>query len=246
MLGFGTELNNYSRSLIRILYPPYCVLCHAYLKLEETYLCAPCVQLIQPLKAPLCLKCSEPLPPYGKNQSVCSTCRSERPYYNRGFALLRYEDPIKTIFHQVKFQKKLWLREIFSKLIASFSSSINPNDYEMIVPVPLDARRERERGFNQALLIAKMLERSFQKDRLRISALIAKKKKVLPQSQLKRRERLENLEGAFCLKKRGQSLGKRILLVDDIVTTGSTINECAKILKEDGAECVDFFVLPRS
>ena len=138
------------------------------------------------------------------------------------------------------------LLKIFSKLVASFSSSIKANDYEMIVPVPLDATRERQRGFNQAFLIAKMVERSFQNDRPAVSPLLFKKRRLLPQSQLKRQERLENLGGAFCVKKRGCAQGKRILLVDDIVTTGSTLNECARILKEDGAEHVDFFTVARS
>ena len=75
---------------------------------------------------------------------------------------------------------------------------------------------------------------------------IQKKKKTPPQSQLKRQERLNNLAGAFCLKKKSTVRGKRILLVDDIFTTGSTINECAKILKASGAERVDFFTIARS
>ena len=246
MLGFGTELNSYCRSLIRILYPANCVLCQIPLVLDETYLCASCTQRIEPLKAPTCLKCARPLPPYGNHRSLCSPCRSERPYYDRGFALVPYQESVKTIFHQIKFQKKLWLLKIFSKWLREFCSAYETRNYEMIVPIPLDATRERQRGFNQALVIAKMLERSNSKTFPQVSKLLKKKKKTPPQSQLRRQERLNNLEGAFSVKKRGLVRGKQILLVDDIFTTGSTINECAKILKADGAERVDFFTIARS
>ncbi len=245
MLGFGTELNDYWRSLIRILYPANCVLCRTSLVLEETYLCATCSQKIEPLKAPTCIRCAHPIPPYRSQRSTCSQCRLERPYYDQGFALVPYQEPIKDIFHQVKFQKKLWLLKIFfDRLQATTFPQIE--NYEMIVPVPLDSKRERERNFNQALVIAQMLKRSNQKNAPQILNIIQKKKKTLPQSQLKRDERLNNLEGAFSIKKNGMVRGKQVLLVDDIVTTGSTINECAKVLKENGAERVDFFAVARS
>lgn len=246
MVDFGREARYYYRSLVRILYPAYCVLCRIPLVLDEIDLCTPCTRTIEPLKKPTCLKCVQLLPPYGNNSSLCSACRSKRPHYDRGFALVRYEDPIKTIFHQIKFQKKSWLLRIFSKLIKDLASSIEVTNYDMIVPIPLDSRRERERGFNQALIIAQMLERTRQKNRLQVSKTLRKKKKTLPQSQLKREERLVNLEGAFLIKQQGLVRGKHILLVDDIFTTGSTVNECAKILKENGAERVDFLTIARS
>ena len=246
MLGFATELSSYWRSLIRIIYPANCVLCQVPLTLEETYLCDLCVQTIEPLKPPVCFKCAEPLPPYGFHRSICSPCRSLRPHYDRGFALVRYQDSTKTIFHQIKFQKKLWLLQIFFGLLRNFSTSSEIGNYEMIVPIPLDSTREWERGFNQASVIAKMLERVNRNQTIQVRKILKKKRKTIPQSQLKRRERLNNLNGVFTLKKRGQARGKRILLVDDIFTTGSTVNECARILKEDGAERVDFFTIARS
>src|SRR3989338_4551346 len=241
MLSFGTELNHYLRSLIRILYPAVCILCRIPLVLEETYLCALCAQKIEPIKTPKCLRCAHSLPPYGIYKSLCSSCRSQRPYYDHGFALVPYEEPVRTIFHQIKFQKKLWLLKIFSEALRHFSNSIEIKNYEMIIPVPLDGTRYRKRGFNQALVIAQMLKHLSQENSIEVSELL-KKRKTLPQSQLKRAERLNHLENAFSLKKRGCVRGKQILLVDDIFTTGSTINECAKILKEDNNQ-THFFVL---
>ena len=245
MLEFGTEFNYYWRSLVRILYPAYCALCRVSLVLEETHLCSPCSLKIEPLKAPTCLRCARALPPYGNHRSVYSQCRSERPYYDRGFALVPYQEPIKDILHQIKFQKKLWLLKIFSNPLQDFSASEIRN-YDLIVPVPLDSRRKRERGFNQALLIAQMLKRINQKNTPEIRTIIKKKKRTPPQSQLRRQERLHNLGDAFSLKEKSFARGKQILLVDDVFTTGSTINECAKILKENGADRVDFFTLARA
>lgn len=246
MVEFGKEFNYYCRSLIRIIYPANCVLCKIPLVLDETYLCIKCFETIEPLKKPVCVKCAHLLPPYGTERSLCSNCRSERPYYNRGFALVKYDDRTKSIFHQIKFQKKFWLMNIFSKLITCFSSSAELANYDMIVPVPLDPRRERERGFNQARIIAQILKQANKKNAILISDALIKRKKTPSQSQLKRQERLVNLEGAFSAKKRGYVRGKHVLLVDDIFTTGSTMNECAKILKEDGAERVDFLAIARS
>lgn len=246
MVDFGKELDYYCRSLIRILYPANCIWCQIPLILDEMYLCTRCSKAIEPLKKPVCARCAHLLPPYGSRRSLCSACRSERPYYDRGFALVKYEDPTKVIFHQIKFQKKFWLLKIFSELLKDFSSSVELTGYDMVVPVPLDSARERERGFNQAFIIAQMLKRTRKEIALPIFKVLKKRKKTPPQSQLKRRERLVNLEGAFSIKKRGSLRGKYVLLVDDIFTTGSTMNECAKILKEGGAERVDFFAIARS
>ena len=246
MFGFGKELNFYWRSLLRILYPPRCIFCELPLLLEETDLCRACTKKIEPLKSPTCLKCAHPMAPYEGRGSVCSSCRSERPHFDRGFALTGYAEPIRQLFHQIKFQKKLWLLGLFSRLLEHSSIAHELNRYDLLIPVPLDWWRERQRGFNQAALIAEMLKRSGGNPKLQITRCIQKKKRTPPQSKLRRDERLKNLNGVFQLKNSRLIRGKHILLVDDIFTTGSTINECAKLLKANGAEHVDFFSIARS
>ncbi len=245
MFSFSNEFHCYGRSLLRILYPAACILCRLPLLLEETYLCSLCAQKIKPIQAPKCIRCAHPLPPYGIYKSLCSSCRSERAYYHRGFALVPYEEPVKKVFHQIKFQKKIWLLKIFTEMLREVPNSIEFKNYDVMIPVPLDRKRRRERGFNQASVIAQMLKRSSRKNSIKVWDLL-RKRNTLPQSQLRREERLHHLKGAFSLKKRGSVRGKQVLLVDDIFTTGSTINECAKILKQDGAERVDFFAIARS
>ncbi len=243
MFDYGIEFDYWQRSLIRLLYPANCVLCKTPLLVAEMHVCRLCSKKIQPLAQPLCLKCARPIPPFDGHAS-CASCRSERPYYDRGFALVEYDEPAKSIFHQIKFERKPWLFEIYTHLLTqSFSSFFN--DYELIIPVPLDRARERKRGFNQALMIAKMIKRIHSSE-LAIEKIVKKTKHTAPQSQLKREHRLNNLTGAFKLAQPKAVAGKNILLIDDIFTTGSTINECARILKENGAGRVDFFTLARS
>lgn len=183
--------------------------------------------------------------PYGDQRSVCGPCRSQRPHYDRGFAFVLYQEPTQTVFHQIKYGKKPWLLKIFAQLLLTFSRSPEINAYDRIVPVPLHVQRERERGFNQAFVIARTLAR-FNHRKLRIDHLLIKKKMTLPQSRLPRTERLKNVRGAFSIKKASRVRGQHILLVDDVITTGSTVNECAKILKEEGAARVDFLAIARS
>ena len=245
MLDYGTEFNYWWRSLIRILYPANCILCKTPLFLNELHLCLLCKQKIQPLSAPTCLKCARPIPPY-ESFTTCSSCRSERPYYDRGFALVEYDEPTRLILHQIKFEKKPWLFEIYLDLMQKLYPAFPLNHYEMMIPVPLDSRREQKRGFNQALMIAQLIKRLNPSNHLPIKKFIKKTKKTMPQSQLRRNQRLTNLNGAFELEGADEVSGKNILLIDDILTTGSTINECARILKENRAERVDFFTIARS
>ncbi len=245
MFDYGTEFTYWWRSLLRILYPANCILCKIPLLLDELHLCLLCRQRIQPLPKPHCLKCARPIPPYDI-YTTCSSCRTERPCFDRGFALVEFDETTKSIFHQIKFQKKPWLFEIFSGLLQNSFSSFEFKNYELMIPVPLDFMREQKRGFNQALIIAKMLKRLDPTRELLIPNLIKKTKKTAPQSRLRRNERLKNLSGAFKLKELNLVRGKNILLIDDIITTGSTINECARLLKENGAERVDFFTIARS
>lgn len=213
--------------------------------LNETYVCIACSKKIERIKQPACVKCARPLAPYDDRRSVCGPCRSERPHYDRGFALILYQEPAKALFHQIKYGRKPWLLKIFVQELQTFSRLPEMSTYDRIVPIPLHVARERQRGFNQALLIAQMIRR-FQGRNLRVAKVLLKKKNTCPQSLLPRTERLKNLTGAFSIKKRTRVRDEHILLIDDVVTTGSTVNECAKILKAQGARRVDFLAIARS
>lgn len=239
------ELLDYWKSLVRLLYPPACLLCRIPLVLSENHLCRFCTKKITPLQSPVCIKCSRPLPPYGKKRAVCQDCRSRRPAYDRGFSLVGYSEPVKQIFHEIKYRNKPWLLGIFSSFLNEFAKHYSLSAYDMMVPVPLDPKHQWSREFNQALILCQMLKKLSKRSPLTIQRVMAKKKKTPPQSQLGRAERLTNLSDAFEIKK-DSVRGKNILLIDDIFTTGSTVHECAKTLKERGASRVDFLTVARA
>lgn len=245
MLRLKNEVVDYWKSLVRLLYPARCLLCEIPLVLAEHYLCLGCRKKVLPLKSPLCIKCSRPFPPYAEKRRICGDCRKSRHAYDRGFSLVGYSEPVKRIFHEIKYQNKAWLLDIFSPFLKEFANTHPLVSYDMMVPVPLDPKRRWEREFNQALILCRMLKRMEHRSPLTIRAAVVKKKKTSPQSTLGRTERLANLSGAFGV--RGDSVrGKKILLIDDVFTTGSTVHECAKMLKEKGASQVDFLTMARA
>ena len=245
MLALGKEFKLYVRTLARLLYPPACAICRIPLLIEENHVCNDCNDCIEAVHPPACVRCTQPLPPYGQNSSLCQSCKSTRPHYTQGFTLVLYQESTRTIFHQIKYGKKPWLLNIFSERLKGFASRLDMNHYDLFVPVPLDPKRERDRGFNQSKLIAQILKR-YTKSPICVESVLMKKKKTNPQSRLRRLERLDNLNNAFAVRNRKRLDGKRVLVVDDVFTTGSTVNECAKELKKAGAERVDFLAIGRA
>lgn len=245
MFGLATELKYHWDAFLRLIYPAVCILCETPLLLEERYLCPDCAGKIRPLQPPACFKCARPFPPYGNHRSICNDCRAERPFYDRGTVLTAYEEDVKSILHQIKFYHRPWLLKIFEPLLSRLPAETFCA-YDVIIPVPLDWFRELDRQFNQALLIAQTLKRLHPELGGPIRLLLKKVKKTMPQSRLGRSERLHNLTDAFRLARPKAVQNKKVLLVDDILTTGSTMNECAKTLKESEALEVDFFTLARA
>ncbi len=238
------EIAKYWTTFLRLIYPSFCIFCEKPLSLDENYCCEPCVKALPMLRTPLCPKCASELPPFLARKSRCSSCRNITAYYDQGIAFFRYEDKIKTLLQHVKFSKKSWYLKIFLKFLSEIKFPISLGDYDMLVPVPMDSKRLREREFNQSELIAELIGRT--KNAPPVESLLKKVRKTAPQSLLHRNERLVNLTEAFQVKKRFNLKNKKILLIDDVMTTGATINECARSLKEKGAKRVDFFSLART
>ncbi|MBI4387711.1 MAG: ComF family protein [Candidatus Omnitrophica bacterium] len=244
LFGWTQEIKNYWTAFVRIIYPAFCLTCDSPLEIDERYLCALCHSRIPHLKEPLCQKCAAECPPFAPSNFRCSHCRSIKSHYHRGTALFPYRDEVKTILHAIKFEKKPWYLKIFKEAIAKAALPLPIAEYDLIVPVPADPKRKRERDFNPAYLIAETVAQSSPGSRIR--AILKKVKSTPPQSDLDRVKRLVNLSGAFRLSWHTDVRNQKILLVDDIVTTSATINECAKCLKEAGASRVDFFALART
>ncbi len=244
--SFSSELSRLWTSFVRLFYPANCIFCHEALELDEqNYACKTCVERLPTLKKPLCVKCAGELPPYGPLGPMCNRCLREKTYYKRGISIFRYEDTIKHLIQKVKFGKKSWYLKAVARFLKYAETPLEFSKYDLIVPVPLDSSRARTREFNQSLLFAKLLKKE-QKVRAPVKNILRKAIKTRPQSALHRDERITNLQNAFRLRNHAKISGMNILLVDDVMTTGSTLNECAKCLREAGARRVDMFTLSRT
>ena len=150
---------------------------------------------------------------------------------------------MKNLIHQFKFGQKTMLRHLFSELMASFirSNYFDIRQFDHLVPIPLSATRLRERGFNQSQLLAELISREF---KVPLStAVLSRIKNTSSQSLLHQKERWTNIKGAFRIKNQFHTIGKNILLIDDLLTTGATSSEAALIIKNAGAKRVGVLTL---
>ncbi|MDP3979850.1 MAG: ComF family protein [Chlamydiota bacterium] len=230
------------RVLLDLVYPRFCFICETRMRHEDLgYICQICEEkiiYIDPGKH--CSQCARPLS-LGL-VDVCSECREGVWYINQSFAIAVYDGILRECIQNFKYAGALYLSEtlklIFSKKASLF---VNINDYDWVIPVPLHPRKYRERGFNQSDILAQGFEclhvqkRSLR--RIRYSE---------GQTRKDRTERENSVRDAFSVSNQYLLHEKRILLIDDVFTTGATLNECARVLKDAGAKLVDVLVLARS
>ena len=208
--------------------------------------CEPCWDRISPLDGVLCDRCgyhfaSGSLPP---GKILCAVCR--RGFFNFDFARSygALNDPLQEIIHQFKYcsHRSLAL-PLARRLYGLWGHGFRDRPLDMMIPVPLHKSRQRERGFNQALLLARHLSRWTGiplGDRL-----LVRHRSTPAQAGLSRKQRRRNISGAFRVVDREPIHRKSILLVDDVFTTGATLNECARILRKQGAHGVDVVTIAR-
>jgi ComF family protein len=208
--------------------------------------CESCWKGISLIEAPYCSRCgygfpSKAVDPEG---ALCGGCR--RGLYRFDFArsLGSFREPLKEIIHQFKYRSHPSLaRPLASRLAELYTAHRDALAADLVIPVPLHRSRERERGFNQASELSKHFAKLARIPVERHWLLRTRPTKV--QAGLSRRERRLNMSGAFAVSNQAELAGKALLLVDDVFTTGATLNECAKILREQGASRVSVLTVAR-
>ena len=211
------------------------------------------LNLIYPIH---CYACKIHLDP-SNEAGICDFCRSRirrnpRPYcrggkfhFARAYSACLYEDVLKELIHLFKYRGKIAIGRFLASLMIDFLKTDHGilNDIDLIAFVPLQNGRLRERGFNQSRILAFHISKEFG---IALTDVLEKTRRTRHQNELSRIDRLSNLTGAFRVKKSARSLtGMKILLIDDVMTTGATLNECAKVLSEAGAKKVICFTLAR-
>jgi ComF family protein len=235
------------RQALRFVLPVECLTCSNSLTTDPLpFFCAPCWQTIRPLQQPVCARCDQPFvspaaTTYTPNHQ-CQQCQERPPDFQRAWTLYPYLPPLREAICSFKYRSKHTLARPLARLmIRALPSGI---DADVIIPVPLHPARLRAREFNQSLLLADQLSRHMARP-VSVRNLV----RVVatdPQTTLTRQARLRNLRNAFDIRRPQELAEKRILLVDDVYTTGTTLNECAKILRKAGAGPVFALTLART
>lgn len=223
-----------------LFFPPHCIFCDRITGFTSKYhICEKCEREITPLMGSRCRICMRKTRGnFGTD--LCAQCRSNPPSYDRLRACYDY-DTVSASILRLKFSKRCDHAGTMGMLMANL---IEEGSADYIIPVPISRERLRERGYNQSELIAKEISRITQIP-LRTD-ILAKVLDNKPQSSLKYSERTKNVKNAYSALRPADTKGKRIILIDDVSTTRSTISECAKTLKSAGAasvECVTFAVV---
>lgn len=232
-------MNNWLKDIHTWLLPPVCVLCAGRGDTGRD-LCAACHASL-PYMATACVRCALPMPVSSAGQE-CGECQRHAPDYDRGYSLLRYEPPVDQLIQRLKFKARLPLARLLGELMAAQLARRESPQPECIIPVPLHRSRLRERGFNQALEIARPLAR-----RLNIALDYQSCVRLRPtavQSLLPAAARRKNMQGAFQLTRPLKA--RHVALVDDVVTTGHTLRECAATLRKVGVEHIEVWVVARA
>ena len=227
---------NFFGGIASLLYPPACTICSASVDPGE-YLCHECESKISRIVPPFCAKCSEPFDGAITTEFACANCAHRRIYFEAAVSAYRARGIVRHVILNFKYGRQIHLRHLVGRwLVAAFDDPrLRDCRFDAIVPVPLHPARERERGFNQAELLAERLS-----DRLSLPLRPALERVhyTTTQTAFDRAERMKNLRGAFRLRKKADVRSLRVLLIDDVLTTGSTLSECARVLKEAGAQSV--------
>ena len=213
-------------TLLRFFFPDHCICCGKTVDIHQLY-CTACEKDLPRIGPPLCLSC-------GMNKKDC-TCAKHKNYFSQCIAPFYYENGIQDGIRRLKFQEKTYAAEGFGIEMAALVQQIyGKNAFDLIACVPLTNKRKKERGYNQSELLA--LETAKQLHIPFKPLLLTKLYDNHPQHNLSAPERAGNVAGVYDCNQPNQTADKKILLVDDIKTTGATLNECAKMLLLSGAQ----------
>jgi ComF family protein len=233
-------------ALTELLFPSLCLSCGRILSERRGHpFCSDCYSGIRFIAAPLCPVCGIPYLSEESPDHACGDCILNKRHIGAARSLGVYESVLLDAIYTFKYGGNLTLGERLGRLMADHDyPSFRIGDYSLIVPVPLHPRRLRQRGFNQSVILAREIakRRGIAMDFRALRRIIDTES----QAGLKKEERRSNIRKAFSIPDPERVRGRRILIVDDVYTTGSTLGECARILVKGGAEAVGALTLARA
>jgi ComF family protein len=239
----GAWLRSECSALLDLLLPPYCAHCRRNRVESPDHFCPECQVGVLRLSSPACPCCALPYPTIDGTDHSCADCLRDPPPFLWTVAAGLYEETLRDAIWRYKYRRVLTLERPLVRLLAdALAPRLDGPTPDLLVPVPLHPFRLRERGYNQALLLARALGRHFELDVA--PRLLSRRRPTAQQQGLSAVDRHDNLRDAFALTR---SLdGERVLLVDDVMTTGATARSCAQTLLDGGAKSVSVAVLGRA
>ncbi len=238
------ELKHHLRNGFDLLLPPTCLLCVGRLEPDngDASLSDACQSNMTALGDAFCRRCAQPYPTPYATDHLCGQCLQRPPPFSCVHATGRYLGGIAEAIHRLKYRNQLPLAKPLSGRLTRMLSDVPGNRPELIVPVPLHPRRLRQRGYNQALELSRPLASTLG---IPIDAQVLQRTRHTPSQQgLSAAERRGNLRNAFQLSCPVEN--RNILLIDDVMTTGETVRECARVLLAGGAAEVRVAVIARA
>jgi ComF family protein len=228
-----------------VIFPPRCLGCgEIFHPLNRKVFCPACEEEVKFITGSLCPVCGTTFSDSPAGSHLCGDCLENEPYFSRARAVFSYETIILDVIHQFKYGSNISVGALLASLMADFSfPDVDFSDHSLIIPVPLHIKRLRQRGFNQSLLLARALAKKWQ---IPVNfSLLKRHKFTLTQTGLHKTDRKQNIKGVFEVSDKKNIADKNVILVDDVYTTGATINECAKTLTKAGAQKVTVLTLAR-
>jgi len=228
-------------SLFSLLFPSDCRICQSPLtNVSHLPVCEPCLGQIMPLDGLLCRVCGEKLFSTfagGNEGALCGMCRRAEPHFKRAAAYGAYEGALRDLIHLFKYQGIRPAGKLLGDLLNRAVTSMAMPDTLTVIPVPLWAGKRQTRGFNQAEAIARPFMSLQSSSGIQLdTSILARTRETASQTGLTRHQRRANVRGAFTVAKPEKIKGRSILIVDDVMTTGTTAGECARVLRRAGAK----------
>lgn len=223
--------------LLNLLYPRCCPLCHEILRDQRALVCPDCGKNLKPVAEPRCMRCGKPV---GAEEEFCPECRGGRHEFTQGRGVFLYDEVFRRAIVKYKYGGRRQYGEFFARAMCLYGEKdILRWQPDVVVPVPLHPKKQRARGFNQAAILGELIGEYFGIPFS--SELLKKVRSTKSQKKMSAGERRRNLKGAFAVT--APLFGRTVLIIDDVYTTGSTVDEAARALKRAGAGKVYFLAL---
>lgn len=241
----ANKLQSWLNTGLSLLYPEVCQLCKSEpATSREGFVGPKCWSQVRFIRPPFCERCGLPFEGDITASFVCTNCHELKLHFTSARSAVVAKSIVLEVIHRFKYSRALWFENFLADLLVREAApALRGQRWDLIVPVPLHPLKEREREFNQSALLARHLSRA-----ANIPCdekILRRPKPTVTQTHLSRDKRAANMKSAFAVRPGMKLSGRRIVLIDDVLTTGATTNDCARALRDAGAEEVCVWTVAR-